>query len=47
VNVLSAIHAETWVSLAQSVGFMVLVVVLVRVRPWRWLAPFLRSGRRG
>lgn len=36
-----------WLELLRTLALVGLVVFLLRVRPWRWVLPFLRSGRRG
>jgi hypothetical protein len=41
---LSAVDHDSAVRLAQVVGSCVAFVVLVRLRPWRWVLPWVRRG---
>lgn len=42
---MNEISSESWVALARTFGFVVVVVGFVKLRPWRWVASWLRSGR--
>jgi len=46
VDVLNSVQPGQWIELARVLGFVLFVVVVVKVRPWRWWSAFLR-GRRG
>lgn len=46
MGILGGVDAASWYRLGSVLGFCLLLLLVSRVQPWRWLGPWLR-GRRG